>query len=116
MNTIMVKETKKWPSRISNLILILLVIALAVIPLVIVKDAEFGGADGEAEGVISEINAEYVPWFSQIWAPPSGEIESALFALQAAIGSGILFYGLGYMKGRSTREESKRQPDDDKVK
>lgn len=84
----------------SNLLLIGLVILLAVLPLIIKKDAEFGGADGEAEAVIAEVAPDYEPWFEGFWAPPSGEIESLLFSLQAALGAGVIFYGLGYMKGK----------------
>ncbi len=83
-----------------NMILILLVIILAIIPLVINQDAEFGGADGQAEEFITVISPDYEPWFSSIWEPPSGEIESLLFALQAAIGSGFIFYFFGYGKGK----------------
>ncbi len=91
----------------SNVFLILVVIGLAVIPLLLLKNAEFGGADGEAEKAITEINQGYQPWFVPLCEPPSGEIESLLFALQAAIGAGIIGYGLGYMKGRSRKEEAK---------
>ena len=98
------KTNEKKSALIKNTILIGLVILLAVVPLIFVKGAEFGGADGEAEAAIGEINKDYEPWFSSPFEPASGEIESLLFALQAAIGSGILFYGLGYMKGRSTKE------------
>jgi cobalt/nickel transport protein len=97
-----VRENKK--SRLlQNLILIAIVIALAVLPLFIARDAEFGGADGLAEEAIGEINTEYEPWFSPIFEPASGEIESLLFALQAAIGAGVIGYGLGYMKGKSNK-------------
>ena len=87
-----------------NLLLILVVIALAVVPLFIAKDAEFSGADGQAEEAITEINADYEPWFAPIFEPKSGEIESLLFALQAAIGAGVIGYGLGYLKGRARKE------------
>lgn len=86
-----------------NVLLILLVIALAVVPLFLAKGAEFGGSDDQAEAAIGEIDSSYQPWFSSVWEPPSGEIESLLFALQAAIGAGIIGYGLGYMKGRSKK-------------
>lgn len=82
-------------------ILIGLVIILAVIPLLINPGSEFGGADGEAEGVITEINPSYVPWFNSIWEPPSGEIESLLFAVQAALGAGFVGYYIGYKKGNA---------------
>jgi cobalt/nickel transport protein len=89
-----------------NIILIAIVIVLAILPLVMLSDAEFAGADGEAEEAITEINADYRPWFSPLIEPKSGEVESLLFALQAAAGSGIIFYGLGYMVGRSKKEET----------
>lgn len=83
-----------------NLILLSLVVIIAIVPLIINSGAEFGGADGEAEGVITEIAPDYEPWFAPIWEPPSGEIESLLFALQAVIGSSIIAYYFGYMKGK----------------
>lgn len=88
-----------------NLILLLLVVALAIVPILTLKDAEFGGADGAAEGLITEINANYQPWAQSFWEPPSGEIESLLFALQAALGAGFIGYYLGYSKGRKRQEE-----------
>ena len=60
---------------------------------------EWGGADGQAEDVISDLTGgTYQPWFQSIYTPPSGEIESLLFALQAAIGSLIIGYFLGYYR------------------
>ncbi|MGX5668059.1 energy-coupling factor ABC transporter substrate-binding protein [Rhizobium daejeonense] len=83
-----------------NLLLLSAVIALAILPLVIHHggDAEFGGADGEAEAAITEIQPDYQPWASPLWEPPSAEIESLLFALQAAIGAGLI----GFYFGRRT--------------
>ncbi len=76
------------------------VIALAVIPLIFVR-GEYGGADGQAEEVISEVNPNYEPWFQPFFEPASGEIESLLFASQAAIGAGIIGYAIGLYKGRN---------------
>lgn len=84
-----------------NLILSILVIALAVLPLVTLKNAEFSGADGLAETAITEINPDYTPWFSSIYEPASSEIESLLFALQAAIGAGVV----GFVLGRITAKK-----------
>lgn len=90
-----------------NLLIILVVIILAIIPLFIQQGAEFGGADGEAEEAISEISSSYEPWFSNIWEPPSGEIESLLFVLQAAIGAGFIGYFIGYTRGKNRPKEAK---------
>ena len=92
---------KLWQN---NLILIVLVVILAAIPLVICRGAEFGGADGEAESLVFELQPDYEPIFSPLLEPASGEIESLLFALQAAIGSGVVFYCIGYMVGKNKKE------------
>jgi len=86
-------------------ILVIAVVVLFAAPLLFLPDAEFGGADGAASDVISEEG--YGPWFSPIWEPPSGEIESLLFALQAAIGALIIGYFVGYEKGKRTKKEIK---------
>lgn len=87
-----------------NLILIVLVVILCAIPLVLCRDAEFGGADGEAETLVYELSPDYEPIFSPILEPASGEIESLLFALQAAIGSGVVFFCIGYLMGKNKKE------------
>ncbi|MFJ5262072.1 energy-coupling factor ABC transporter substrate-binding protein [Streptomyces sp. NPDC088387] len=92
-----------------NALLLLAVAALAVIPLVFGlgdhKEEPFTGADAEAETAITEIDPDYEPWFSPLYEPPSGEIESALFALQAALGAGVLAYYFGIRRGRRQGEE-----------
>ena len=87
-----------------NLILIVLVVVLAALPLWLLPNAEFGGADGEAESLVFELQPDYEPIFSPLLEPASGEIESLLFALQAAIGSGVVFYCIGYMVGKNKKE------------
>lgn len=76
------------------------VILLVVAPLVMTKGAEFSGTDGQAEAVINEIHPDYATWFNPIFEPPSGEIESLLFASQAGIGAGIIGYVIGWYRGR----------------
>jgi cobalt/nickel transport protein len=63
-------------------------------------DHEWGGSDDQAGSVIDKLTGgSYQPWAHSIWEPPSGEIESLLFALQAALGSLIIGYFLGYYRG-----------------
>ncbi|SCX80443.1 energy-coupling factor ABC transporter substrate-binding protein [Alkaliphilus peptidifermentans] len=90
---------------LTNLILIGIVIALVIIPLILHNDAEFQGSDDRAEEAILEIVPEYEPWIDPLWEPPSAEVESFLFALQAAIGAGVIFYWFGYMKGKRKIEK-----------
>ena len=83
-----------------NLILSIIVIVLAVLPLITLKNAEFAGADGLAETAITEINPDYEPWFSSLYEPASGEIESLLFAVQAALGAGVAGFILGIITAK----------------
>jgi len=57
----------------------------------------WGGADGAAAELIE--SSGYEPWIDPFWEPPSGEIESLLFALQAAIGAIVIGYIFGYWQG-----------------
>lgn len=88
-----------------NLLLLSLVVALILIPLTINKGSEFAGADTQAEEVITQMNPDYQPWFSSFWEPPSGEVESLLFALQAAIGAGFIGYYVGYVRGKKEKAD-----------
>ncbi|MHC5702997.1 energy-coupling factor ABC transporter substrate-binding protein [Streptomyces tirandamycinicus] len=91
-----------------NTLLLAIVAALAVLPLALGlgdhKEEPFTGADGEAETAITEIAPDYEPWFAPLYEPPSGEVESALFALQAALGAGVLAYYFGLRRGRRQGE------------
>ena len=92
-----------------NLALLGCVVALAIVPLVMHHGgtAEFAGSDGQAEALITEINPAYKPWAAPFWEPPSGEIESLLFALQAAIGAGLIGF---YFGRRSAAPKADERP------
>lgn len=66
------------------------------------KGAQFAGSDNAGSGLISKLSGIPIQNFTPLipqWEPPSGEIESCLFALQAAVG-GILVGGVfGYWIG-----------------
>ncbi|GIW48647.1 MAG: cobalt transport protein CbiN [Caloramator sp.] len=80
-----------------NVFLLSLCAFLVVISLFVgSRGGEFGGADDLIEERIVEIDENYKPWFNSVWEPPSGEIESLLFALQAGLGA----YFIGYYVGR----------------
>ncbi|MGF1616120.1 MAG: energy-coupling factor ABC transporter substrate-binding protein [Gammaproteobacteria bacterium] len=88
-----------------NIILLILVGVLVFAPLLLPiadhLDEPFSGVDGQAEAAIVETHPGYQPWFESFWEPPSGEIESLLFALQAALGAGLLGYYFGLRRGQS---------------
>ncbi|GAB6153585.1 energy-coupling factor ABC transporter substrate-binding protein [Desulfosporosinus burensis] len=89
-----------------NGLLLVLVVVLSFAPLFIARDAKFAGADDKASTAISTFNPNYQPWFKPLWEPPSGEVASFLFALQAALGSGFVFYYIGYSKGNRKRDQT----------
>ncbi|MEB3214806.1 MAG: energy-coupling factor ABC transporter substrate-binding protein [Nostocales cyanobacterium 94392] len=95
------QSNKGW----NNWLLVLTVVALAVAPIIFLRGAEFGGADGQAEEAITEVKPDYKPWFTPIFEPPSGEIESLLFSSQAALGAGLIGYAIGLYRGRSEKQK-----------
>lgn len=80
----------------------LLLLALIVVPFVgpWSDGAEFIGTDSIAQIHIENSNPDYQPWFSSVFQA-IGEVESFLFAAQAAIGAGALGYFIGLVRGRA---------------
>jgi cobalt/nickel transport protein len=83
-----------------NIILILAILAIAIVPLVTLKNAAFGGTDDKGMQLIQTIDSSYKPWFQKIELFKSAEITSSLFALQAALGAGFLGYYIGFTRGK----------------
>jgi len=69
----------------------------------------FSGADGRAQQAITTIAPDYKPWFAPLFEPPSGEIASLLFALQAALGAGVIGFWLGTSVAREVRGKESAQ-------
>jgi cobalt/nickel transport protein len=70
----------------------------------------FAGSDGQAAKLIAESHADYTPWRGPLWKPPSSEIESLLFGLQAALGAGLLGYCLGFYRARRLSGAQTKSP------
>lgn len=91
--------------KYQNLLMMIAVVVLVAVPLWMVqkpapgpdgKEVEiFKGADDMAKDVIGTLAPGYKPWFKPLMEPPSGEIGSLLFALQAVMGAGFIGYYLG---------------------
>lgn len=90
--------------RLNGLLLLLAAVIVAA-PMVLKLPGEYAGADSQAQAAIEE--SGYEPWFAPLWTPPSKEIESLLFALQAALGAGLLGYVLGRLHERSRRRDGR---------
>lgn len=102
--------------RYQNLFLLTGVVVLTVFPLWMVRKPPpgpdgkgveiFAGADDRAKSAISTIDPSYKPWVKPLMEPPSGEVETCLFALQAALGAGFIgyWYGCATTRVRMQRE------------
>lgn len=93
------------------IILLCLVVLIAVVPLFVLKGAEFGGSDDAGSKMVEEIQGkEYEPWFTPVLETMingelPGEIESLLFCVQTGIGVGIIAFCMGRLVERKKQEE-----------
>lgn len=98
--------TERARTVLAPLALVVALVALWVIPMLIaprVGEEPFLGTDAQATELVEDTG--YQPWFAPVFSP-SGEVESGLFALQAAVGASVLFYVIGYFHGRSRTERA----------
>ena len=97
---------RKW-----YIILFLAVTILFAIPFMI--GGEFEGADVSGGNALEEMGV--TPWFNPIFEPPSGEVETGFFALQAAIGGLIVGYFLGNFRGQAQARRREKMDEDTKT-
>ena len=96
----MTKNTK------TVLVLVILILLIALVPLFMLKDAEFGGSDDAGSVMVEEITGtEYEPWFTPvleelIGGELPGEVESLFFCIQTGIGVGIIAFCMGRLVER----------------
>ncbi len=100
-------QTKRYSTWVV-ILGVLAIILLMAYPLATIKDSEFGGSDGAGSDVVAEIAPDYnAEWITNWWAPPGGETESMLFALQATAGGIFIGYFFGFLNGRKKGREEK---------
>ena len=99
--------------RLVTGLLLIALVALFVVPMLVAPrsgEESFTGTDSAATSHIEESHPGYRPWFNPIFEPGSAEVESGLFALQAAIGAGVLGFALGHYRGRHRAQAEARTP------
>ena len=80
--------------------MILAIVLIALVPLFVLKDAEFGGSDDAGSTVVEEVDSSYEPWAvpvleKLIGGELPGEVESLFFCIQTGIGVGIIAFFMG---------------------
>ena len=80
-------------------------VLLSMAPVLIYQGKEFKATDSINITAIEQVKPGYKPWFEPVIKPSGGEVETFLFATQAAIGSGVVCYILGLYKGRTERRK-----------
>lgn len=68
----------------------------------------FGGTDAAVTELLDENGAE--PWFDPLIELNSGELESGLFATQAALGAGAFGFMVGNLRGRYVARKGQANP------
>jgi len=96
-------------SRGRSALLLVLAAVIVAAPVVLPGiEGAFTGTDDVASQAIEAARPGYTRWTTPFWEPPSKEVESTLFALQAAFGAGILGYVLGRRHGSRRRDHDDR--------
>lgn len=95
-----------------HIIMLIMVAAIIIFPLAMYNGKAgsgelFTGSDSQGTELIT--SEGYKPWFHSIWEPPSPEIESLLFSLQAAIGALIIGYFFGYYRGKQSTDNDEKK-------
>lgn len=108
-------------TRTKIIILLLVALLIALIPLFVLKGAEFGGSDDAGSLMVNQITgSEYKPWFTPVmetWIGGElpGEVESLLFCVQTGIGVGVIAFFMGRFVERHKKEENQKKKQDDPV-
>ena len=92
------------------ILLLILVAVIIIVPLFVLKGAQFGGSDDAGSVKVEEISGEYEPWFTPILETVldgeiPGEVESLLFCVQTGIGVGVIAFLMGRMVERKKHEK-----------
>ena len=75
------------------------------------RGGDFSGTDSSVQQMLG--SEDWATWFQRLVWHPSGELESGLFALQAAIGAAVLGYVVGALHERRRAQQAPAPGHDD---
>lgn len=82
---------------------IIAIVLLIALPLILLPNSKFIGADNVGANVIRQLAPQYDSgWVRNWWSPPGTETESLLFAFQATVGGLLIGYAFGFLHGRKS--------------
>lgn len=99
------------------LIILAVTVWIVMVPLFVLKEADFGGSDDAGSQMIEAVDSEYEPWFtpvleSVIGRELPGEVESLMFCVQTGIGVGVIAFFMGrFVERRKWEEHNKKNQD-----
>ncbi len=90
-------------------IMLLIIIILIAFPLLFESKA-VSAPSSDDQGPAWILSTGYVPWIHPLWEPPNSDMEAGLFALQAALGAGIMGYvfGIWHAQAKMRRKEEEK--------
>ena len=92
---------KQQSHKVLVVALLAAALLISLLPLFLLRGAEFGGSDDAGSEMVAEVTGEaYEPWFtpvleSALGGELPGEVESLMFCVQTGIGVGVIAFVLG---------------------
>jgi cobalt/nickel transport protein len=106
----MLPRLRKYRLEILTIVTVLAFCGVFLYTSSLMAGAEYAGSDTQGSAQIAELTGkseeDFQPLIGQ-WSPPSGEIESGLFAIQAAIGGVLVGWVFGYWKGQKNMKSQR---------
>ena len=94
---------RKYRLEIIFAVVVIVFAALFLYEQNVQSQAKWEGSDDQGSAAIEATG--YTPWIQPLWTPPSDEVESLLFSIQAGIGAFVIGYFFGFYRGK--RETAK---------
>jgi len=94
---------RKYRLEIIFAVVVIVFAALFLYEQNVQSHAKWEGSDDQGSAAIEATG--YTPWIQPLWTPPSDEVESLLFSIQAGIGAFVIGYFFGFYRGK--RETAK---------